>query len=119
MAATYVNGEFSVNMFANPFIIEDSLKTTFITQVGTDTAIYGGRTLTICDTGSLIFDTDSGIVLEIFNVVKLISWSIYGEEEAEIPGYSWVIVLLSIIGTSVYLLKKRFNKSELNHERMD
>ena len=72
-------------------------------------ATYGGRLLTICDTGSFIFDTDSGIILETLSVMKLYSWSIYGAG-GEIPGYSWVFVLLSIIGTSTYLLKKRCNK---------
>ena len=110
MADTYLNGEFAVNMLATPFIIEDSLITIFTNQLGTDTAIYGGRSLTICDTGSLIFDTDSGIILETLGIMKLISWNIYGEGGGEIPGYSWVFMLLSIIGTSAYLLKKQSNK---------
>ncbi|MHA1932443.1 MAG: Loki-CTERM sorting domain-containing protein [Promethearchaeota archaeon] len=109
MADTYLNGEFAANMLATPFIIEDSLITTFTTQFGTEIATYGGRSLTICDAGSFIFDTDSGIILETLGIWKLSSWSIYGEE-GEIPGYSWVLVLLSIIGTSIYLLKKRYNK---------
>lgn len=99
----------AVNMLGTGFLIEDSLITTFTTQFGTDIATYGGRSLTICDTGSLIFDTDSGIILETLNIMKLYSWNIYGAG-GEIPGYSWVFVILSIIGTSAYLLKKRYYK---------
>ncbi|KKN63791.1 hypothetical protein LCGC14_0498300 [marine sediment metagenome] len=109
MADSYLNGEFAVNMLATALLVEDSLISTFTTPYGTDTAIYGGRSLTICDTGTFIFDTDSGIILETLGIMKLYSWSIYGAE-GNIPGYYWVLVLLSIIGTAAYLSKKRYKK---------
>ena len=110
MADSYLDGEFAVNMAVTTFFVEDSLKTLFIAQYGTNTTIYGGRSVTSCDTGLFIFDTDTGLHLEVLGVIKLYSWNIYGARAAEIPGYSWILVLLSIIGASAYLLKKGYNK---------
>jgi hypothetical protein len=109
MADSYLNGEFAGNLPVTAFFVEDSLKATFISQYGTNTSTYGGRSLTVCDTGLFIFDTDTGLQLETLGVMKLYSWNIYGAG-GEIPGYSWVLVLLSVIGTTAYLLKKRYNK---------
>jgi len=110
MADSYTDGEMVVNLnIGGTYVYSDAMITTFVGLFGTTTATYGGQSLTVCDTGTLVFDTDTGVWLEATGVFTFHSWSIYSTGGDTIPGYSWGLVLLAIIGTSAYILKKRYH----------
>ena len=111
MANTYADGETAGNInIGGTYVYSDAMITSFVGMFGTDTATYGGQSLTVCDTGTIVFDTVSGIWLEATGVFSFHSWSLYSSGDDAIPGYSLVLVLLAVIGTSAYILKKRYNK---------
>ena len=112
MANTYADGEMAGNVnIGGTYVYHDAMITAFVGVFGTTTDTYGGQSLTVCDTGTIVFDTDTGIWLEATGVFTFHSWSIYSTGgDDTIPGYSWILVLLAIIGTSAYILKKRYIK---------
>lgn len=113
MADVYDDGEKTGNVnIGETYVFDGTIISVFVGEYGTSTANYGGQSLTVCDTGLIVFDTATGIYLECDNVFEFHSWSLYSTRGGSgIPGYSWVLILLAIIGTSFYLMKKRFKNS--------
>ena len=111
MADTYTDGTFAVNVdIASTFVYDDAMISFLVGLTGTNMSTYGGQLLNVCDTGTAVFDTVTGIMVEITGFYSFHSWSLYSSGGSSIPGYSMVFVLLAIIGTSAYILKKRYKK---------
>jgi len=51
----------------------------------------------------------TGVVVETnysYYTLMLTSWSIYKDSEPAIPGYSWMILVIALIGTISYIIKR-------------
>jgi hypothetical protein len=61
-----------------------------------------------------VIDVDTGIIVEINSslyTLILTSWGLYGEEINLV--YSLIVILLIIIGSSTYILRKKIPKKKL------
>ena len=117
LANMYTNGllVFTDWNISQIYIFSDSKVSDDVNIWGTNTASYGGRTLTVCARWiRYIVDTATGILVE--EVIteditfKLTSWKVY-KESPSIPGFSFFLTVIVIIGTSAYLIRTRILRS--------
>ena len=89
-ADMYSNGNFVSNTnIAGSYVLTDSSAENYESTYGTYSAIYGGRSLTVCDASTsyntIIFDINTGIVVEgeiSGSYYELISWDLYSGNSA-------------------------------------
>lgn len=114
-ADVYLNGKLDHNEnIAGSFVYNDLTIMTYSMGFGTYNDTYGGRELTVCKWYTIIpeeydvFDTATGVCLETnysYYTLMLTSWSIY-KESPTVPGYSWAILVVALIGTISYIIKR-------------
>jgi hypothetical protein len=115
----YVNGHLYGNLrISYDYVISDFWVSTAVSRRGTYNDIYGGRLITVCKVGMEyeygVIDVDTGIIVEINSslyTLILTSWGLYGEEINLV--YSLIVILLIIIGSSTYILRKKIPKKKL------
>ncbi|MFW9999764.1 MAG: hypothetical protein ACFE88_06565 [Candidatus Hermodarchaeota archaeon] len=117
-ADNYVNGAFNSNqIISNDFIHDDTWTATMSSIYGTYNHTYALRLITVCKTFMInpeeyeIIDIATGIIVEADHPQRtliLTSWDLY--QPNDIPGYSHIIIFLSIIGISAYMTRKRITK---------
>jgi hypothetical protein len=96
-------------------VLDDDIIEDCIASYGTYNAVYGGKNLTVTanQTAALVVDTDTGVLVDSVygsQLTTLVSWAMYDSSNEKISGFLWIFLLISIIASTVYLLRRRYNE---------
>lgn len=115
IADIYLNGKLNHSQnIEDSFIYDDSWIYAASMAFGTYNDTYGGRELTVCKwyvstpAEYDVFDVLTGVCVETnysYYTLILTSWGIY-KKPSTIPGYSWIILTIALIGTISCIIKK-------------